>query len=251
MTLALRNVWRTYQVGDAEVVALRDVSLCLPDGAFIAIVGPSGSGKSTLLQLVGLLDRPSRGSIELDGCELGELSDAERTRLRLRTFGFVFQRFHLLSELTAIENVALPLEAAGVPPRERYERAAMLLEDVGLGPRLFFRPAQLSGGQRQRVAIARALANRPRLILADEPTGELHSDDKAVVIGLLRRFQREGRTVVVVTHDADVAAVADQRIEIRDGQVKPAGFGTGSGERRAAFNLNLLPGSAPNTGSAT
>src|SRR5581483_2981648 len=156
--LKLSGVWRTYQVGDAEVVALHDVTLAISDGEFVAIMGPSGSGKSTLLQIVGLLDRPTRGTVELDGQDMAALSDEERTRVRLHTLGFVFQRFHLLGELTALENVAL------------------LLQTVGLGARVTFRPAQLSGGQRQRVAIARALANDPRLILADEPTGELHSE---------------------------------------------------------------------------
>jgi ABC-type lipoprotein export system ATPase subunit len=218
--LRLNGVWRKYQVGDAEVVALHDVTLPIDAGEFVAITGPSGSGKSTLLQIVGLLDRPTRGTVELDGHDVSSLSDEERTHLRLHTLGFVFQRFHLLGDLTALENVALPLEAAGVPPAERYARAAALLDTVGLGKRVMFRPAQLSGGQRQRVAIARALANDPRLILADEPTGELHSEDKANVVALFRRFQREGHTIVIVTHDPEVAAVADRQVEIRDGRVR-------------------------------
>jgi putative ABC transport system ATP-binding protein len=218
--LTLNGVWRTYQVGDTELVALRDATLWIRDGELVAIVGPSGSGKSTLLQIVGLLDRPSRGTVELDGQALEGLTDEERASLRLRVIGFVFQRFHLLGDLTALENVALPMEAAGVPPTERYARAATLLRTVGLGERLTFRPAQLSGGQRQRVAIARALANHPRLILADEPTGELHSEDKARVIQLLQQFQRDGHTIVVVTHDPEVAAVAARRIEMRDGCIK-------------------------------
>jgi ABC-type lipoprotein export system ATPase subunit len=218
--LRLDSVWRTYGEGDTEVAALRDVTLRIDDGEFVAIVGPSGSGKSTLLQIIGLLDRPTNGSVALDGQDLAELGDAERTRLRLETIGFVFQRFHLLGGLTAIENVALPMEAAGIPGQERYDRAAALLTSVGLGDRLDFSPAQLSGGQRQRVAIARALANEARLILADEPTGSLHAEDTATVVGLLRRAREEGRTVVVVTHDPDVASVAERRIEIRDGAVR-------------------------------
>jgi putative ABC transport system ATP-binding protein len=218
--LLLERVWRTYQVGDAPVVALRDVSLRIGDGELVAISGPSGSGKSTLLQILGILDRPTRGSVALDGHRLEELSDAERTRMRLEVLGFVFQRFHLLPGLSAIENVALPMEALGVGVRQRYERAAALLASVGLGERLDFRPAQLSGGQRQRVAISRALANEPRFILADEPTGELHTEDKIKVIELFRRFNREGRTIVMVTHDPEVAQVAKRRIEIRDGQVR-------------------------------
>ena len=216
--LELRHVWRTYVDGESEVVALRDVSLRIDDGEFVAIVGPSGSGKSTLLQIIGLLDRPTSGETLLDGRPLDALSDSERTRLRLLTLGFIFQRFHLLPGLSAVENVVLPMEAAGVPLEERYARAAALLAVVGLGHRLDFPPAKLSGGQRQRVAIARALGNNPRLVLADEPTGELHSDDTAVVIGLFRRIQREGHTVVVVTHDPEVARTADRQIEIRDGR---------------------------------
>jgi ABC-type lipoprotein export system ATPase subunit len=224
--LKLSHVWRTYQIGsdvENEVVALRDVNLEIRDGDFMAIVGPSGSGKSTMLQIVGLLDRPSRGVVELDGHDLHDISDAERTRLRLTTLGFVFQRFHLLNDLTAIENVTVPMEALGLPPRERYERAAWLLKAVGLGERLDFRPSRLSGGQRQRVAIARALANGPRIILADEPTGELHSEDKAQVIALFRQLNSEGCAIVMVTHDQEVATVARRRIEIRDGTVTEVG----------------------------
>lgn len=217
--LELRHVWRTYQAGETTVVALNDVSLTIGAAEMVAIQGPSGSGKSTLLQIVGLLDRPSEGAVFLDGQDLSTLTDAEQTRLRLTTLGFVFQRFHLLNDLTAIENVELPMEAAGVPPAERRARAAELLRAVGLGERMDFRPSRLSGGQRQRVAIARALANNPRIILADEPTGELHSEDKARVLDLFRQFHAEGRAIVMVTHDKEVAAVAERQIEIRDGQV--------------------------------
>jgi putative ABC transport system ATP-binding protein len=218
--LHLEDVWRVYPVGEAEVVALEDIDLQIDDGEFVSIVGPSGSGKSTLLQIIGLLDRPTRGAVELSGVDVAELTDSERTRLRLRAIGFVFQRFHLLHALTAIENVALPLEAAGVPPAERYARAAGLLYEVGLSDRLEHRPSQLSGGQRQRVAIARALANDPGLILADEPTGELHSDDTAAILGLLAEFQRRGHTIVVVTHDPSVANAAQRRVEMRDGRLR-------------------------------
>jgi len=227
--LELRHVWRTYVDGGNEVVALRDVSLRIDDGEFVAIVGPSGSGKSTLLQIIGLLDRPTSGETLLDGRPVDALSDAERTRLRLLALGFVFQRFHLLPGLSAVENVVLPMEAAGVPLEERYARAAALLAAVGLGHRLDFPPSRLSGGQRQRVAIARALGNNPRLILADEPTGELHSDDTAVVIALFRRIQREGHTVVVVTHDPEVARTADRQLEIRDGRVVRDAVGAAAG----------------------
>jgi putative ABC transport system ATP-binding protein len=221
--LRLDQVWRTYPVGEQDVVALRDVNLEILDGDFMAIVGPSGSGKSTLLQIVGLLDRPTQGVVELDGQDLNDLDDDGRTRLRLTTLGFVFQRFHLLNDLTAIENVAVPMEALGLATRERYERAAWLLKAVGLGDRLDFRPARLSGGQRQRVAIARALANGPRIILADEPTGELHTEDKAQVIALFRQLNSEGCAIVMVTHDQEVAEVARRRVEIRDGRVSEAG----------------------------
>jgi ABC-type lipoprotein export system ATPase subunit len=217
--LELRHVSRCYDAGETKVVALDDVSLTIGAADFVAIAGPSGSGKSTLLQIVGLLDRPTQGTISLDGQDLAALGDAEQTRLRLTTLGFVFQRFHLLNDLTAIENVELLMEAAGVSPGDRSERAAALLTAVGLGDRLDFRPSRLSGGQRQRVAIARALANNPRIILADEPTGELHSEDKARVIELLRQFHAEGRAIVMVTHDKEVAAVAERQIEIRDGHV--------------------------------
>jgi putative ABC transport system ATP-binding protein len=218
--LDLDGVWRVYRVGDEEIVGIHDVTLHIAEAEYIAISGPSGSGKSTLLQILGLVDRPTQGAVRLDGRELDHLSDAERTRLRLFTIGFIFQRFHLLHDLTAIENVSLPMEAAGVTVEERYARADDLLTSMGMGERLEFRPSQLSGGQRQRVAIARALANRPRLILADEPTGELHSEDKALVLDLFDRFHREGHTIIVVTHDPAVAEVAERRFEIRDGRLR-------------------------------
>jgi ABC-type lipoprotein export system ATPase subunit len=217
--IEVRGVSRRYQMGEADVWALREATLRIADGDYLTIVGPSGSGKSTLLQIVGLLDRPTVGSVELDGRDVGQLGDEERARLRLTTIGFVFQRFHLLADMTALENVALPMEAAGIGAVERYARAGALLERVGLGERQLFLPAQLSGGQRQRVAVARALANDPRLILADEPTGELHSEDKATIVELFRQLNAEGRTIVVVTHDPEVAAAARRRVEIRDGQV--------------------------------
>jgi ABC-type lipoprotein export system ATPase subunit len=216
----MEHVWRRYRVGDAEVVALRDASMCIESGELVAVVGPSGSGKSTFLQLIGLLDTPSEGTLRFDGEDVGSLGDAERTRVRLHSLGFVFQRFHLLNQLTAVENVMLPLEAAGVGVVERYARASRLLDSVGLGDRLLFRPAQLSGGQRQRVAVARAVANGPGVVLADEPTGELHTDDAERVLELFRALNAQGRTVVIVTHDPDVAAVARRRIEIRDGRLR-------------------------------
>ena len=222
MGIELDGVWRVYQLDAVPVVALRDAHLRVGDGEFVAITGPSGSGKSTLLQIVGCLDRPTRGRVTIDRQDVGALSDRERTRLRLTKLGFVFQRFHLLSALTAIENVALPMEALGVPAVERFERARLLLEQVGLGDRFHFPPARLSGGQRQRVALARAVANRPRMLLADEPTGALHSDDKAQIIRLFRRLNEAGHTIVMVTHDPEMAALADRRAVIRDGVLSDA-----------------------------
>jgi ABC-type lipoprotein export system ATPase subunit len=219
-TVQLDHVWRTYGRGATEVVALQDATLTIAPADFVAIVGPSGSGKSTLLQVLGLLDRPTHGRVLFDGVDVSELDDDARAGLRLHTIGFVFQRFHLLAGISALENVALPMEAAGVHWRDRYDRAATLLQRVGLGDRLDFASAELSGGQRQRVAIARAVANRARLILADEPTGNLHSTDKQRVIGLLRDLHDEGATVVVVTHDPDIAALVERRLEIRDGVVR-------------------------------
>jgi putative ABC transport system ATP-binding protein len=220
MRLEMDHVWRKYRVGEADVVALHDASVCIEAGELVAVSGPSGSGKSTFLQLIGLLDTPSQGQVRFDGADVGSLTDAERTRIRLHSLGFVFQRFHLLNQITAVENVMLPLEAAGVAVVDRYARASSLLDSVGLGDRLLFRPAQLSGGQRQRVAVARAVANGPGVVLADEPTGELHTDDTARVLELFRALNAQGRTVVIVTHDPDVAAVAPRRIEIRDGRLR-------------------------------
>jgi putative ABC transport system ATP-binding protein len=217
MRLELDHVWRTYTVGDEEVVALRDASVCIDSGELVAVVGPSGSGKSTFLQLVGLLDTPSRGAVRFDDRDVSALDDAQRTRVRLESLGFVFQRFHLLQHLTALENVMLPMEAAGAGIDERFARGAELLTSVGMGERLRFRPSQLSGGQRQRVAVARAVANSPSVILADEPTGELHSEDKERVLDLFKAMNRQGRTIVMVTHDPDVADAAHRQVTIRDG----------------------------------
>jgi putative ABC transport system ATP-binding protein len=220
MRVELDHVWRTYHVGEEEVVALRDATVAFEPGEFVAVVGPSGSGKSTFLQLIGLLDSPTTGDVRFDGRAVGSLGDAARTRVRLESLGFVFQRFHMLIQLSALENVMLPMEAARLEFHERVDRATQLLEQVGLGERLQFKPAQLSGGQRQRVAVARAVANSPAVLLADEPTGELHTDDKARVLELFQGLNRQGRTVVIVTHDPEVAAVARRRVEIRDGRLR-------------------------------
>jgi putative ABC transport system ATP-binding protein len=220
MRVEMDHVWRTYRVAEEDVVALRDASVAIEPGEMVAVVGPSGSGKSTFLQLIGLLDSPSAGEVRFDGRGVGSLPDGARTHVRLESLGFVFQRFHLLNQLSALENVMLPMEPRGLPFDERYARAAELLDQVGLSDRLQFKPAQLSGGQRQRVAVARAVANSPSVLLADEPTGELHTDDKARVLDLFQTLNRQGRTIVIVTHDPDVAAVAPRRVEIRDGTLR-------------------------------
>lgn len=217
--IELQSVSRVFRNGDAEVRALNDVNIRIDDGEFVAIIGPSGSGKSTLLNMIGLLDLPSEGTVKLDGLDVSTLSESARSHLRLQAIGFVFQRFHLISLLSALENVALPMEDLGVPTGERFDRAGQLLTNVGLGERIFFPPSRLSGGQRQRVAICRALANQPGLILADEPTGELHTEDKNLVLGLFERLNAEGNTFVVVTHDVETAGHAHRRIEIRDGRI--------------------------------
>jgi putative ABC transport system ATP-binding protein len=191
--------------------------VCIESGELVAVVGPSGSGKSTFLQLVGLLDTPSAGAVRFDGRDVGSLDDAQRTHVRLESLGFVFQRFHLLHHLTALENVMLPMEAAVEVLEARLARGSDLLTSMGLGERLRFRPSQLSGGQRQRVAVARAVANSPSVILADEPTGELHSEDKERVLDLFKALNRQGRTIVIVTHDPDVAGAAQRQVTIRDG----------------------------------
>lgn len=213
---------RWYGDGPSRIDALEHATISIDPGQMVAVVGPSGSGKSTLLQVIGLLDRASEGTVRIDGRDVAHLPDRELTRMRLDTIGFVFQRFHLLGGMTAIENVALPLEAAGVGASARYARAAALLNRVGLGGRAKSRPNELSGGQRQRVAIARALSNDARLVLADEPTGALHGGDRNGIIALLREVNSEGTTVVIVTHDESVAAICERRLEMRDGVVTEA-----------------------------
>jgi putative ABC transport system ATP-binding protein len=201
------------------VAALRDVSLGIADGEYLGVVGPSGCGKSTLLHVLGCVDVPTTGRIKFQGRDVSGLSDADRSRLRLREIGFVFQRFFLLPMLTAFENVELPQAEAGVARTERRARARELLDFVGLGRRADHRPSELSGGEMQRVAIARALANRPRLLLADEPTGELDQATGEQIISLLDRLHSDGTSVVVVTHDPAVASRAHRLITMRDGQI--------------------------------
>lgn len=213
------NVSRVFPMAAGPVAALRDVSIGIADGEYLGVVGPSGCGKSTLLHVLGCVDVPTTGLIKFQGRDVSGLSDADRSRLRLREIGFVFQRFFLLPMLTAFENVELPQAEAGVARTERRARARELLDFVGLGRRADHRPSELSGGEMQRVAIARALANRPRLLLADEPTGELDQATGDQVISLLDRLHADGTSVVVVTHDPAVASRAHRLITMRDGRI--------------------------------
>jgi putative ABC transport system ATP-binding protein len=215
-----RSLSKTFPMGGGPVHALRDISVQVGAGEYLTIRGPSGCGKSTLLHILGCVDTPSAGTLLFDGREVGALPDAARSDLRLRSIGFVFQRFFLLPMLTAAENVDLPQSEAGVPKAVRGMRTAELLDYVGLGHRANHRPSQLSGGEAQRVAIARALANRPRLLLADEPTGELDRANGEHIAELLDRVQGDGTTVVVVTHDASLAERAARRLVMRDGRIE-------------------------------
>lgn len=215
-----RDLRKDYPMNGTAVHALQGVSLDVQAGEYVAIAGPSGSGKSTLLQLIGGIDSPSSGSVEILGTRLQALTDRELTRLRLTRLGFVFQRFHLLPVLTARENVELPMAESGVRGRERRDRALQLLAYVGLEHRADHRATQLSGGEMQRVAIARALANRPVLLLADEPTGELDAGTGAEILALFRRLNSDGTTLVVVTHDEQLAAEAGRVIHMLDGRIR-------------------------------
>lgn len=217
--IQIEDLTKTYVMGEETVTALDGVSLSIARGESIAIIGPSGSGKSTLMNILGGLDRPSRGRYRFEGDEVARFSDDQLADFRNRRIGFVFQSFQLLPRLSALQNVELPMVYAGAAPRARRERAAELLERVGLGSRIGHRPNQLSGGQQQRVAIARSLANQPDLLLADEPTGALDSATGVEVLGLFQKLNTEGLTVVLVTHDRGVADAARRRIAFRDGRV--------------------------------
>ena len=217
--MAAVEVHRTYRQQASAVHAVRGVTLSVDPGEFLAITGSSGSGKSTLLHLLGGLDAPTRGEVFLAGAQVGTLTEAQLARHRLLNVGFVFQRFHLLSMLSARENVELPLAEVGVGRRERRERAATLLERVGLAHRLGHRPGELSGGERQRVAVARALANEPCVLLADEPTGELDRANSDAILELFASLNEEGLALVVATHDMHLAAGAGRRLELIDGRL--------------------------------
>ena len=215
-----RGVTRTFPMPAGPVIAVRDLSVTIATGEFVSICGPSGCGKSTLLHILGCVDTPSSGELLVDGRDVSTLGDAARSALRLSKIGFVFQRFFLLPMLTAAENVELPQAEAGVSRAERRSRTSALLDYVGLAHRTHHRPSQLSGGEAQRVAIARALANRPRLLLADEPTGELDQATGQQIVGLFERVHADGTTVVVVTHDPAIAARTPRMLSMRDGRIE-------------------------------
>ncbi|HWN95571.1 MAG TPA: ABC transporter ATP-binding protein [Methylomirabilota bacterium] len=215
----LRNVSKIYHLGGEEIRALDDVSLDIEGGEFISIIGPSGSGKSTLMHILGCLDSPSKGTIELDGKFIHDSSPSELARVRNQKIGFVFQFFNLLPKLNVLQNVELPMIYSGINARERRERSINALRLVDLENRSKHRPNQLSGGQQQRVAIARALVNEPKIIFADEPTGNLDSHTGEAILTLFRKLSEQGRTIALVTHDPEIAAVTPRRIEIRDGKI--------------------------------
>ncbi len=217
--ISLERVSRVYDMGRVAVPALDDVSLGVQPGEFVAIVGPSGSGKSTMMNILGCLDRPTHGAYRLAGTPVADLDDDGLAKLRSRSIGFIFQSYNLLPRTTALDNVAAPLLYQGVGRAERLRRARAALERLGLGDRVDHEPTELSGGQQQRVAVARALVTEPALILADEPTGNLDSHAGAEVISLLQELHRAGRTIVLITHDPDVAASADRQVHLLDGRI--------------------------------
>jgi len=217
--IELRGLSRTFYVGGRPVHALQELDLSVPDGDYMSIMGPSGSGKSTLLNLLGCLDRPTSGSYRLDGSEVGQLDENELTQVRRHKIGFVFQSFHLVPRLTAAGNVELPMTFAGIERAERREKVSIALESVGLDERVGHRPEQLSGGEQQRVAIARAIAMDPAILLADEPTGNLDSRSGKEVIGLLEGMNTRGLTVIMVTHNPEIAERARHRIRLADGRL--------------------------------
>lgn len=213
------DLWKTYVMGDQEIHAVSGVDLEIQRGQYVAIMGPSGSGKSTLMNLIGCLDTPSKGDYYINGNLVSSMSDDELARIRNKEIGFVFQTFNLLPRATALHNVELPLIYAGVPAEERLERAKTALRAVDLERRMYHKPSELSGGQRQRVAIARALVNNPSILLADEPTGNLDSATSVEIMDLFERLYRQGNTIVLVTHERDIAEYAHRIVTVRDGKV--------------------------------
>lgn len=220
MILELKGIYKDYMLGKITVPVLKDVNFSMEEGEYVAIMGPSGSGKSTLMNIIGCLDQATKGTFFLDGKDIRSCSDNEMADIRLHKIGFVFQSFHLLPKQSALQNVEMPLNYAKVPKKERRERALRALERVGLADRVDFKPNQLSGGQMQRVAIARAMVNNPKLLLADEPTGALDSKSGAQVMELFQKLNEEGVTVLMITHDADIAAHAKRVVMIRDGELQ-------------------------------
>lgn len=218
--ISMENIWKTYQMGTESLHALRDVSFEVRKGEYLAIIGPSGSGKSTLMNLIGCLDSPTKGQYWINGHLVSDMSDDELARIRNKEIGFVFQTFNLLARATALHNVELPLIYAGMRAGDRHEKAQAALSSVELGDRVTHRPNELSGGQRQRVAIARALVNHPSILLADEPTGALDTKTSQEIMGLFEKLHAEGNTIIVVTHEHDVAERAHRIITIRDGQIE-------------------------------
>lgn len=217
--IEIENVRKTYQVGEQQIQALAGVNAQIEEGEYLSIIGPSGSGKSTMMQLIGCLDIPTSGRITLDGVDISKASNNLLSRMRNSRIGFVFQSFNLLSKLNILENVELPMIYSGLSNRERKQRARDAIEAVGLSERIRNRPSQLSGGQCQRVAIARALVNKPKIILADEPTGALDSATGEMILNLFRSLHQQGNTVALVTHDPDIASETPRRIELRDGNI--------------------------------
>ena len=214
------DLWKTYIMGAEQIHALRGVSLQIERGEYVAVMGPSGSGKSTLMNLIGCLDTPSRGSYLLNGKQVSQMNDNELARIRNEEIGFVFQTFNLLPRASALKNVELPLVYGGAPAKEREQRARAALDKVELGSRIGHKPNELSGGQRQRVAIARALVNNPSILLADEPTGNLDTKTGLEIMSVFERLHKAGNTIVLVTHEAEVAAYAHRAIHLRDGQIE-------------------------------
>ncbi|HOO34342.1 MAG TPA: ABC transporter ATP-binding protein [Thermotogota bacterium] len=220
VVLELKNIWKIYEMGDIKVEALQDFSLQIEEGDYMVVMGPSGSGKSTFLQITGCLDKPTKGEVLIDGVNTSNMSDNQLAKVRNQKLGFVFQSFNLLSKMTAQENAALPLVYSGIPLKRRMNRAKELLEKVGLGERIHHKPNELSGGQQQRVAISRALANDPPVVLADEPTGNLDSKSSEEILKILENLHKNGKTIIVVTHDPDMVHCGNKVVHVLDGKIE-------------------------------